>query len=323
VDETPRGCEIFVDESYVVLVPPDQRPERRIAHILRAADGEFLATRKLPTDLERDRQQADWGRLFLTVRREVHGRTLGMYDPVSGEYLWERLFPQFQTWAPLDGYDLLVLEKDGRVYRLDPQTGETLQEVETGTNDDIQSMTVISHPQQWFLFTERSSRSRFRNQLMHSPHRNSHIADGPACAFDRQTGRMMWKREILGLMVDPALPGRWPLLVLSSQARVIPDGRRSGPSVRFQNLLVLNKQTGDVVFEGDGDGDPRGSGTTSWVIQEKKPQLLLSFSGTVLAVSFSESAQEHPPATEANDAHPAPEPVPPPPTVSPPDEAEN
>ncbi|MGD9856224.1 MAG: hypothetical protein AB7U20_14870, partial [Planctomycetaceae bacterium] len=94
-----------------------------------------------------------------------------------------------------------------------------------------------------------------------------------------------------------------------------PGAGRGRAATKYQNLLLLNKRTGDVVFEGDGSGRWQG---TAWSLSEDKPQLRLSFNGTGLAVSFSdeppsEAAADVPPPAGRDPAQPPPPPPPPPP----------
>ncbi len=291
VDGLPRGCEILADEQYVVLVPPDPRNNRQEARVFRAADGMFIATRRLPIEIERFRQNADWGRMFLTKtkRAGTPDVLLAMFDPVAGENLWERLVPRFHSWAPLDGRDLVVLDEAGHMALLDADTGEIRFETQTEISPDVKSMTVVGHPDEWFLFTEKSRSAKQDSRIILPNHRQEyHTVNGMAYAFDRQTHEQLWSRELLSLFVDPELPGRWPVLVLSAEALAVPAGGGRA-ATRFQNLLLLDKRTGNILFEGDGTGHWQG---TAWAVSEDSPQLLLSFGGTVLAVSFDEEPPE-------------------------------
>ncbi|MGE4003239.1 MAG: PQQ-binding-like beta-propeller repeat protein [Planctomycetaceae bacterium] len=318
LEEVPYGCEILADDQYVVLIPPDPRNDRQEARVFQAADGTFIGSRWLPSEVVRLRQGADWGRLFLTQTPHAgtSDATLAMYDPLSGKNLWERVIPQFLAWAPLDGFDLVVLAESGQLQLLDAQTGDVRLETQTEIAADVKSMTVVGHPDEWFLFTERSPAEQQQTRLLLPSNRTDHHAvNGVAYAFDRRTHERLWSREILSLLVDPKLPGRWPLLVLSSEAWTVPGEGRGRAATKYQNLLLLNKRTGDVVFEGDGSGRWQG---TAWSLSEDKPQLRLSFNGTGLAVSFSdeppsEAAADVPPPAGRDPAQPPPPPPPPPP----------
>ncbi len=287
VDGLPRGSEILADEQYVVLVPPEARNNRQEARVFRAADGMFLATRRLPAEIERFRQNADWGRMFLTKTKRpgTSDVVLAMFDPATGENLWERLISQFHSWAPLDGRDLVVLDETGNVRLLDADTGDIIFETQTEISPDVKSITVVSHPDEWFLFTEKPLSAKQDSRVILPNHRQEyHTVNGMAYGFDRQTHEQLWSRELLSLFVDPELPGRWPVLALSAEAWAVPAGGGRA-ATRFQHLLLLEKRTGSVLFEGDGTGRWQGTG---WDVSGEKPQLLLTFGGTALAVSFDE-----------------------------------
>jgi outer membrane protein assembly factor BamB len=300
VDDLPSGCEIVADEHYVVLVPPVPHDDRQVAHIFQVADGAFVGARPLPSSIERTRRGADWGRLFLTKTKHpgTQDVTLAMFDPVLGDNVWEQRIPQYHSWAPLDGFDLVVLDETGRVQLFDAETGELQLETQTEIPSNVNAISVVGHPHEWFLFSER--RPDVQQPIRSVPLHNRpefHSINGMAYAFDRDTDEQLWSRELLSLYVDPSLPGRWPLLVLSADAY---EG--SGRSTnRFQNLLLLNKRTGEVVYEGEGSGQGQGQGT-SWVVSDEVPQLQLSFGKTGLAVSFRDE-----PLGEDADATPPPD----------------
>jgi len=311
VDDAPRGSELFTDDEYVILVPRSPRAEQLVAHVLRAADGEFLGTQTLPTHVERNRHHADWGRLFLTKQPETDGVTLAMFDPVTGENVWEREIPKFVDWMPLDGRDLVIVDENGRLQVLQADDGEVRFETQVTLPEDVRAMSVLSLPEEWIFMTyRRSVEGQPTRVLLPQTPREFHLINGVAYAFDRRTNEELWSREILSQIVDPSLPGRWPLLVFASDAQVVRSTNR--PGTRFQSLLLLDKRTGKTIFAGDGSNRWQG---VKWTVSAEAPQLRLSFGGTDLSVSFGTEAD-----AEGTDQKPAPSgnDEPSPPTRNPP-----
>ncbi|MCA9023677.1 MAG: PQQ-binding-like beta-propeller repeat protein [Planctomycetaceae bacterium] len=321
VDDVRRGCEIFADDEYIVLVSRGPRTDPTETDLYRAADGEFLGTRELPRTLEENLQDADWGRLFLTRQREAEGVSLAMYDPVTDRNIWERTFPGFIAWMPLDGQKLVVVEKDGSVNLLRAEDGEILFETNIDVPDDVRSMSVLGLPDMWILFTNRrGGLAQNVTGLLPQQARDVHVANGIACAFDRRTNEQLWSREIPRQIVDPSLPGRWPMLVLASGFQST-DGQSRN---QYLELMLLDKHTGETLFEGEGDGTRRG---ISWSVSPEEPEMQLSFGATDLNITFGE--QKEPASTEDESASPRKRPVgrrpplPAPPPNGPPDLEEN
>ncbi|MBX3437053.1 MAG: hypothetical protein KF861_06155, partial [Planctomycetaceae bacterium] len=304
------GCEILADNEFVVLVPPVPKDDLQDAHLFRVTDGSFIGTHRLPSTIVRQRHGADWGRMFLTITRQPGERrvTMAMYDPVRETNVWERTFEDHPLWTPLDGFDLVVLSETGRLSLINALTGDVRCERDTAIPADVKSLAAVGHPHEWFVFTERSQPQQPQvNLLPPNAAGEYHLVNGPAIAFDRRTHEPLWTRELTSLRVDPSLPSRWPILVLSSEAWSTPvDGRR--PS-RFQNLMLLNKRTGEVVYEGDGDGPWQG---TSWTLSPEPPQIELSIGRTGLAVTFREEPVASD-GTKADVPNAAASPSPPPP----------
>ena len=93
---------------------------------------------------------------------------------------------------------------------------------------------------------------------------------------------------------------------------------------QYLELMLLDKHTGETLFEGEGDGTRRG---ISWSVSPEEPEMQLSFGATDLNITFGE--QKEPASTEDESASPRKRPVgrrpplPAPPPNGPPDLEEN
>ena len=293
VADVPHGAEIFADADYVLLVPVGQND----ASIYRALDGEKVGVRELPADVVRDRRGADWGRYFLRQIGEGAETILAMYDPVTDQNLWERPMARPFRWAPRDGFDLVVVDEDGALIVLDPITGDVLQEAEVEVPRGVMSVSILSLPEQWLLLTYHrptadADAQIFQAQLTQA----AYAVNGPATAFARHTGVVMWSREIANQMVMPGLPARWPILSLSAIVQSAPkiEGQRVIP-VLTRRIELVNQQTGKTVHEAETDGNSRLL-DNFWRISDTEPQLRLRYGLLELEISFREPAPaEEPP----------------------------
>ncbi len=286
IDNVPQGSELFGDDEYIVLVPRGPANEPSDAFVYRAADGELITRQRMPSQLVSDRQEADWGRMFLTRQREADGVTLAMFDPVTGRNRWEKAFPKFIDWMPLDGRDLVVVEEDGRVEVLRAEDGEVQFETEVEIPEDVRSLSVHSLPEAWILFSfRRPDQDEKVRGLLPERTRNLQVVNGMAHAFDRRTHEKLWSREIPRQVLDPSLPGRWPMLVLATTAQIVDRPTQVSPP--FLSLLLIDRRTGETLFEGEGNG---GQPSVGWDISGESPQMRLIFGTTELHVTFGEAS---------------------------------
>jgi outer membrane protein assembly factor BamB len=286
LEGVPHGSEIFADGDYVVLVPPRISSPATMAHVLRAADGESLGVRTLPPAVVRDRRNADWGRHFLTQQRDSSGLELGMYDPVHEETVWSRRFDADALWAPLDGFELVVLAPDGTLNRLDPLTGEVLLSMQVDVPDDLLSIVAVGLAEEWVLFTQRVQPTADQAEQPIPPRsttREVHQVNGDVHAFDRHTGEKRWSRVVQSQMVELNLPGRWPVIPLACKVQTTRRFGGNAVAFPFQKLMLLDRRSGDVLYEGDGEAEWYG---LHWQVDDGRPRLVLWFGASILEVTL-------------------------------------
>src|SRR5690606_25556549 len=157
----------------------------------------------------------DWGRHFLR-RRQGTTNQLAMYDPVAQEDLWQRDIAANALWAPLDGYNLCLVDPETkRLSVIDPFSGEVRHELDVDLPEGVRSIATVSLPVQWLLPTYRSPLAADAAQLAVTHGMSSAISvNGPVTAICRHTGEPAWSRIIASQVILPEYPSRWPILPL-------------------------------------------------------------------------------------------------------------
>lgn len=295
----PIGCEILADEEYLVLRP--FRSQELI--VLRADDGEEIARRPLPAETVIERQGGEWGRLLLTLDPLGRGgeTILGMYDPVTDDWLWRRNFPQTPQWTPVDGTDLAVIDNDGNLVLIDPRTGQDRWRATLRVTTEIESLVVIDNDERLLVcanapldpavqsLTSSSSDVRI-NGILHS--------------LDRDTGKIEWWSEVQSQIFNREQPVDWPVLVLAARQRL--SERRINQHAR----RILDKQTGLDLLPVEDSVASEVNRPSYWDVNRTTGQISLTFGDRTFIVQCGEpsKAAGEEAAKPDSDATPSPEP---------------
>ncbi len=279
-----HGSEILADDDYVILCPPFAG-DRGIVR-LHAIDGSDAGPPVvIPSSVQMQRKGADWGRLFLTVRRSGEGLAVGMYDPIRQEQVWERdVSPNFH-WAPVDGEDIAIYDGRGGLEFVQATSGESLLQTTVEAPPDLDSLSVLNTPDRWYLLyhvpMEPLAIGRF---FLPSVRYELLPVNGPVYAIARQDGEVKWMIRRTNQALDPRLPGRWPVLVFDAPIRSAqrPGERLFAGNIQYQTVEIIRREDGEVLHEQNIENEWRG---IDW--QLGKDRIRLLFGGTEIALDFS------------------------------------
>lgn len=320
-------AEILADDSYVVVRPYSLSDTL----VLRAADGTVAARHRFPDELTSPPADTDWGRLMLSIRPIAPegnapesaadlppGPTavsLGMYDPLTGQFAWQRTVRAPVWRGTIDGDTLALVDASGTFQLIEPETGRVLweQRLQLSPSDPLpppvqngppagdaaaapveepqsepavaaavagDSLTVFSDEHRVFVVLNQPQDPKVvqfdRQQTAERP------VNGMLHAFDRASGRLLWRREVAGQYVNPQLPSGWPFLVLSAvQSR--PEAESSE-----HRLLILDRASGEVLHESAepvlGSPASRFNRQTAWTVDPEQPIARLWFGRTLVLV---------------------------------------
>ena len=290
VDGVPAGGEVFGDERTVLVRDPES------AEVLRfdARDGAPAGRTRLPEDVWNDGAGAALGTAVLT---NAEGRSVGLFDLAAERPRWAIDCGEGAMLSRPEEGRLIVCEPGGRVRVVSAAGGAVLSETTLKAERPLTGMDAVSDGRRLFVFTKETpgpdSPPPGRWPTPFSPDRairESVVADGPAAAFDRDSGGRLWTRRLDRQAVPTHQSDHWPVLVAAIQ-RVDNSGKVPQAKNRVE---LIDKATGETRWA-DGDLEPDFSlhyvpriGST--------PGMSLYFGGYQLAVTFREA--EPPPAAE-------------------------
>jgi outer membrane protein assembly factor BamB len=259
-DITP-GSDLFGDDEYVFVLPPD----REEATLLRATDGKWRGTRKIPRSsvpvMENGVQRtlyhpleqtciATLGRRLLLWTSEGNQRTLKFMDPLDGHAMWPAKTFSNAAHASVIGTEVVgVLEPKGHFVLLGLSDGRTIADVMLQSEPNLLDVGLLTDGVRYFLITRNVSHSSRNRSIQPLPNSiQQPIQSGKIYAFDEQ-GKLLWPKpasiENQYLLLDQ--PSRLPILTFACQVfeqKLLVEGRQK------MSILCIDKRNGRVAYKG-------------------------------------------------------------------------
>ncbi len=282
----PVGCEILADDEFIVLWPP----QRNEVILLRSSDGDLVGRRRLPAGLVQPQPECDWGRKLLTLTTGKSGAapvtTFGLYDPVDDRNVWEYEVTELAAWSPVDGRDVAVLRRDGRLSIIDGATGDERCAATLSEGLPADRLGVITDADRSFVVTVGAERP-LAKELRHSPNARLLPVHGTVAALERGSGRLAWSRPVEYQSIDPSHPSRWPALVFTALVYDTTQKDRNIAERTVLSTLLLDKTTGSVLYE--NQRPMASTAEQSWRAYPDEQRIELMYGSAVLGVQFAES----------------------------------
>lgn len=234
--EFPQGCELFGDEEFLFVVPPDGKE----VLVLDAIDGRDVGKRPVA---EGEQRWTTNGRRCLswTESREANGpRRLRLYDAWSGQTLFEREFPGSSRGVTVNDETLAVMQPDGQLLILSLANGQPLVSVPVEPEPGLVSISLHQSEDAYCVITSRPPPNNTSADVV-AGSALSQIVTGRVHAFDAKTGKARWQVgasvEQIGWIVDQ--PTESPLLVFM---------RKRTNSTNQSSILCLDKRDGRWLY---------------------------------------------------------------------------
>jgi outer membrane protein assembly factor BamB len=232
-----RGSDLFGDREFVFVVAPNTKE----AVVLRAADGEQVATRPLPQD---GTQLSKQGRNVLVWT----GRTLQKFDVWTGKNIWgKRVPPGSKAIAMEQGENAVAVlnPHQGNFAIFDADDGKLLIDTSIEPDGQIDSFLVLRNRDRYTLLTHSTKKQANGVQVVSI--NNSPLVNGYVYGFDRKTGRKIWTTRVEDQSFDVNQPAGLPVLVFT--ARTYRPFQRAPAFNRNQySLAVIDKRNGRSIF---------------------------------------------------------------------------
>ncbi len=244
-EQVPPGSDVFGDEEYVFVVPP-QSAEARVFQTL---DGKKLGRRQVDSLPQR---WSTWGRHVLAWSEQQDAMILRVYDAWTGESIWREDLPKNAKATLIEDDEVAILQADGRFLIRSLQDDQTRLEADLEPEPGLLSLHVIRSRKQYLLVTNRTApvepntpAAQIRTVIsgLATP-----LITGHAYAFDRESGQPMWPEpqpvERFGFPIDQ--PAETPVLLFLRQQQ---PGTGGGARQQHTSVWVLDRNTGQVVLD--------------------------------------------------------------------------
>ncbi len=242
--------QVFGDARHVFLIDGTN------SKVLRAVDGTPVeGVKEFASAFTSPNRVAVLGRHVLLSEGSSHGRTLRLYDPLSGEDVWRKDYATAGTLLlrTLDPETTGVLTPDGKFEVLETRTGKPVfhgavdaDRVEAHMRNGTGAVVVtdpllLADADRYFLFLNRPAEPGRAPGAYGYTMIKSQTVNGVAYAFDKGTGKRLWFRDGRLFENQSILLERFDELpCLVAAAQVVDDEAK-----QYQyKVAVVDKQNG-------------------------------------------------------------------------------
>lgn len=239
-DDQSPGAELFGDDEFVFVAPPDADE----ALVYDAATGQARGSRGIPPQGVR---LAAWNRSVLTWRPEGDSQSLELHDIWAGRVTWRQQFAGDAKVQLLDLDEVAVLEPGGRFSIVSLNDGRARFEGRTEPEARLRSVLVFRGRDNYTVIANAAMPPLVGNMRITTAGVHGQAVAGWVYGFDRQTGEKLWTTRLEPQAIDVTQSPHLPILVFMSQAlRSLPNNR----GVESQaELLVLDRRNGRVIYQ--------------------------------------------------------------------------
>ncbi len=251
--DVPIGTEVFGDGQYIYLVPAKGEGTR--AKALRALDGAEVPVQDFSGPYQNSRVKTVGRNLLLREIDPQGGVILRLYDPQTGKDAWNKSFGANALLLNSDEPELAgVIDAAGKLTVIRIDTGREVLKGEVDAADlqaagRLPEAHLLADSSNYYVFFNQpvNANPRMAGGRVLQPNyvliRNLTV-NGNAYAFDRSTGKQLWKADIPlnSLLVDQF--DDMPILLFASLQTVWlqnPAGRTQAVDV----ILALDKREAD------------------------------------------------------------------------------
>ncbi len=239
-----RGSDLFGDKQHVLILAPGARE----ATVLRASDGEFVATRPMPAD--GTHLSMSGRRVLMWDNEDRAGKgLLAVADVLTGETIWKREFTEAAKIVLVEGDEVAVFEPAGRFTILALEDGQPRVDCPVQPDADVSQITVRRSRDRYVLLSYHPESNQNIRRAVPIDYNNP-LVNGHAYGFDRRTGRKVWTTLIQQQAFDLNQPDNLPILVFTVRhyQRLQQAKRLLRPSNQYA-VAILDKRNGQIIFE--------------------------------------------------------------------------
>jgi outer membrane protein assembly factor BamB/tetratricopeptide (TPR) repeat protein len=294
------GSEVFGDDEFTIVAPPEAAGPAKQALVLRTDSGELVGHRSLPAQSLR---WTTYGRKVLAFRnRNDNNSDLYLFDPVKAEGdIWSHTVTGIVNNSGVkgtivDNETVALLEPSGKFVMRNLADGKILVDEKLREETNLQRIFVLRSAQQDFLVTDRGPSAigvRSGRVQMAIPQQLPADAftspvNGRVYAFDRGTGKQQWSEpatiEQQNLWL--AQPAELPVLMFFGSVQSAVPGRQQAVG---NSIVCLDKPTGRLAYEND---KLQPFTTMDLAVDPENQNLALQWGQQTLTLKFTDGKAE-------------------------------
>jgi outer membrane protein assembly factor BamB len=245
-DRLPNGARVYGTDSLVFIVPPDTGKTQ----VHSAIDGSRVDVTNIGPVLQRTMRVLPEG--FIMAENKAGNSILGLakgttmiryFNPAEGRNLWTADYPGGTYLSLMDDNYLVALEPSGTLELLDLETG-SIKQMPGLTEEDLKSKTevraVSDHANLYLIINKQRQNNGYYYGYYNDGNMPSIPVNGLVFAWDRETGKMLWKQQVNDQQLMLTHFTHAPFLVFNRQS--YKQIENMGFSV--MSTLALDKFTG-------------------------------------------------------------------------------
>jgi len=231
-DDMPAGCGLFGDQRHLVVASTDGSQ----AEVLDVLDGRTIAQCTVPPA---DQRMLTIGIQVVTWEAVQNAATLGLFDPLTGKYLWQRKYQNRPKAWPINQQEVAVCDEQGRLEIVALPSGRAICAAQLDSPPHLREIFVHKAFGQYVAVVNHGFAAAA------SAMGNIIPVEGMAYGIDASTGMLRWSVELKQCGFRPGGPTDIPLLVFELSSVV----RQDNAFRQLTRLMCIDKRNGQVLVD--------------------------------------------------------------------------
>ncbi len=254
---------LFTDGEYLFLVEVGEQDLARSTRVLRLSDGSPVRAPDF-TEAFKNRVRPLGHSLLLSETGSDKALTLRLDDLLTGQNSWKHTFAAGAVLVQSEEPELTgAVEPDGviRVYDLRERKKVFQAKIEPRSLEKVESIHLLTDDEGFFLVLNKpvdpvvQQHGGVPSNLLPGTGLRGLPAQGEIYAFEKRTGKLRWRNEVVNQMLILSHFREMPLLLcLARYLRPRVAGQERGSQV-VAEVQALDKRTGKRVYFNEGVGD--------------------------------------------------------------------
>ena len=233
---------VLGDDQHLILL----REDSQAAEVLRLFDGDSVSMTSFSAGSGARLVASAGADPVLWIRKDA-ARFLVRFNSLTGMPVWSHEYTDRSLFRPVENTVVAIASPDGAFQMRDVMTGQAVVDTHSDPFDRLVAMHILPSMEGYLIFKAVAPRDP---QVFPAPLRElgsqQHRIGGSAFAVSRETGKVLWSREMPNLLLSLDQPRNLPVFVLACERRRITQTRVDKEGFQF---AVVDSRTGKMLLE--------------------------------------------------------------------------